>query len=57
MLNKYEVVREFVNEGYLVPIDVAVQLMSEGYDVNEFHRNLNGFTVEDFLDMKELYGN
>lgn len=57
MLNKYEVVREFVNEGYLVPIDVAVQLMSEGYDVNEFHRNINGFTVEDFLDMKELYGN
>lgn len=57
MLNKYEVVREFVNEGYLVPIDVAVQLMSEGYDVNEFHRSLNGFTVEDFLDMKELYGN
>lgn len=55
MLNRYEVVREFVNEGYLVPIDVAVELMADGYDVNEFHRSLMGFTVEDFLDMKELY--
>ena len=57
MLNKYEVVREFVNEGYIVPIDVAVELMAEGYDVNDFHRNINGFTVEDFLDIKELYDN
>lgn len=55
MLNKYEVVREFVNEGYNVPIDVAVSLLGDGYDISEFDKSLDGFTVEDFLDMKEMY--
>jgi hypothetical protein len=55
MFNKYEVVREFVNEGYLIPLDIAVNLMVEGYDVNALHRSLEGFSVEDLIDMKELY--
>lgn len=55
MWNKFEVVREFVNEGYLVPIDVAVELMADGYDVNAFDRSLEGYSVEEIIDMKELY--
>jgi hypothetical protein len=55
VLNKYEVVREFVNEGYLIPLDVAVGLMAEGYDVNELHNSIEGYSVEDIIDMKELY--
>ena len=57
MLNRYELVREFVNEGYVVPIDTMVSLMSDGYDVSEFHRGLDGFSVEDLIDMKEMYDN
>lgn len=55
MLNRYEVVREFVNEGYLIPIDIAVSLMVDGYDVNALHRSLEGYSVEDLIDMKELF--
>lgn len=55
MLNRYEVVREFVNEGYVVPIDTMVSLMADGYDVSAFHRSLDGYSVEDLIDMKELY--
>ena len=54
MLDRYEVVREFVNEGYLIPIDIAVSLMVDGYDVNALHRSLEGYSVEDLIDMKEL---
>lgn len=57
MLNKYEVVREFVNEGYLMPIDVAVELMQDGYDISALDRSIEGFSVEDFIEMKELYDN
>lgn len=57
MLNKFEVVREFVNEGYIVPIDVAVELLQDGYDVSALDRSINGFSVQDFIDMKELYDN
>lgn len=56
MLNKFEVVREFVNEGYLVPIDVAVELMADGYDVSSFDRDLNGYSVEELVSKyEELY--
>lgn len=55
MLNRYEVVREFVNEGYLIPLDIAVSLMVDGYDVNALHRSLEGYSVEDLIDMKELF--
>ncbi len=54
MLNRYEVVREFVNEGYLIPLDIAVSLMVDGYDVNALHRSLEGYSVEDLIDIKEL---
>lgn len=55
MLNRFELVREFVNEGYVVPIDTMVSLMSDGYDVSQFDKSLDGFSVEDLIDMKELY--
>lgn len=55
MLNKLEVVREFVNEGYRVPIDLAVSLWGDGYDISSFENNFDGFTIEDFIDMKEMY--
>lgn len=56
-MNKFEVVKEFVNEGYLVPIDVMVGLMQDGYDVSAFDRSIDGYSVEDLIDMKELYDN
>lgn len=56
MLNRFEVVREFVAEGYLVPIDVAVELMADGYDVSSFDRDLNGFSVEDMIsEYEDIY--
>lgn len=56
MLNRFEVVREFVNEGYLVPMDVAVELMADGYDVSSFDRDLSGFSVEELVShYEEIY--
>lgn len=55
MLNRYELVREFVNEGYVVPVDTMVSLMSDGYDVSAFHRSIDGYSVEDMIDQIELY--
>lgn len=55
MLNKFEVVQEFVNEGYLMPLDVAVGLMAEGFDISNMDGSLDGFSIEDLIDMKELY--
>lgn len=53
MLNRFEVVREFVNEGYLVPIDVAVELMADGYDVSSFDRDLSGYSVDELISTYE----
>lgn len=54
-LNKYEVVREFAQMGYKVPMDVAVSLMGDGYDISEFDKDLDGYSIEDLLEMKEMY--
>lgn len=53
MLNKFEVVREFVSEGYLVPIDVATELLADGYDVSSFDRDLNGYSVDELISTYE----
>ena len=53
MLNKFEVVREFVAEGYLVPIDVATELLADGYDVSSFDRDLSGFSVDELISTYE----
>lgn len=55
--NKYEVVREFAQMGYKVPMDVAISLMGDGYDISELDQNLDGFDIQDFIEMKELYDN
>lgn len=57
LYNKYEVVREFAQMGYKVPLDVAVSLMGDGYDISDLDQNYDGFDIEDFIDMKELYDN
>jgi hypothetical protein len=53
--DKYEVVREFAQMGYKVPMDVAISLMGDGYDISELDRDFDGFDIQDFIDMKELY--
>ena len=53
MLNKFEVVREFVAEGYLVPIDVATELLADGFDVSSFDRDLSGFSVDELISTYE----
>ena len=57
MLDKYEVVREFALMGYKVPMDVAISLMGDGYDISYFDQNFDGFDIQDFIEMKELYDN
>lgn len=57
MLDKYEVVREFAQMGYKVPMDVAVSLMGDGYDISDLDQNFDGFDIQDFIEMKELYDN
>lgn len=47
MLSKFDIVREFVAEGYLVPIDMATELLADGFDVSSFDRCLDGFSVEE----------
>lgn len=54
-MDKYEVVREFVNIGYKVPMDVAISLMGDGYDISDLDNSFDGFSIEDFIDMKEMY--
>ena len=54
--NKFEVVREFAQQGYKVPMDVAVSLLGDGYDISELEQNFDGFDIQDFIEMKEFYG-
>lgn len=54
-MNKFDLVREFVNEGYTVPMDLAVSLLGEGYDVSEFDKSYDGYSIEDYIEMKEMY--
>lgn len=56
MLNKYDIVREFVSEGYLVPIDMATELLADGFDVSSFDRCLDGFSVDELIsEYEDLY--
>lgn len=55
MLDKFEVVKTFSQMGYKVPLDVAVSLLGDGYDISEFDNNLDGFSVEDIIDYMEKY--
>lgn len=56
MLNKFDMVREFVAEGYLVPIDMATELLADGFDVSCFDRDLDGFSVDELItNFEDLY--
>jgi hypothetical protein len=55
--DKYEVVKEFAQMGYKVPLDVAIDLMGDGYDISGFEKDLDGFDIQDLIDEMELYGN
>lgn len=55
--DKFEVVRDFAHMGYKVPLDVAISLMGDGYDISEFEKDLDGYSIEDLIDEMELYGN
>lgn len=54
--NKFELVREFARQGNKIPMDVAVSLMGDGYDISEFEQDLDGFDIQDLIEMKEFYG-
>lgn len=55
--DRYEVVREFAHMGYKIPLDVAVSLVSDGYDISEIDRSYDGFDIYDLIEEKELYDN
>jgi hypothetical protein len=55
--NKVEVVREFAQMGYKVPLDVAVSLMGDGYDISDLEKDLDGYDIQDLIYEKELYDN
>lgn len=55
-MNKFEMIQRIVQDGALLPIDVATQLVNEGYDVSSLTDALEGYTVQDFIDRyQELY--
>ena len=56
MLNKFDMVREFVAEGYLVPIDMATELLADGFDVSSFDRCLDGYSIDELIsNFEDLY--
>jgi hypothetical protein len=56
-MNAYEMVATMVNDGALLPIDVATQLANDGYDISSLTEALDGYTVEDLITRyEELYG-
>lgn len=56
-MNKYEMIATMVEDGALLPIDVAAQLMNEGHDISALWNALDGYTVEDFVTRyEEVYG-
>lgn len=55
-MNRYEMIARMVEDGALLPIDVAAQLMNEGHDISALWNALDGYSLEDFLDRyQEIY--
>ena len=56
-MNAFEMIATMVNDGALLPIDVATQLCNDGYDISSLSESLDGFSVEDLLTRyEEMYG-
>jgi hypothetical protein len=57
-MNALEMVtRVLEDNNALLPIDVATQLVNEGYDISSLSKGLDGYTLEDFIDRyEEIYG-
>jgi hypothetical protein len=56
-MNTYQMIATMVNDGALLPIDVATSLINEGYDISSLTDSLEGYTVQDFIDRyEEIYG-
>jgi hypothetical protein len=56
-MNVYEMVATMVSDGAILPVDVAAQLMNDGYDISSLTEALDGYSVEDFIDRyEEIYG-
>lgn len=56
-MNTFEMIATMVNDGALLPIDVATQLANEGYDISSLTDALDGYSVEDLITRyEELYG-
>jgi hypothetical protein len=56
-VNTYQMIERLVNDGALLPIDVATQLVNEGYDISSLTDALDGYSVEDLVTRyEEMYG-
>lgn len=55
--DKLELVREFTSMGYKLSLDVATNLLADGYDISVLERDLDGFDIYDLIYEKELYDN
>lgn len=56
-MNTYNMIERMVNDGALIPIDVATQLVNEGYDITPLVDALDGYSVQDLIDRyEEVYG-
>lgn len=57
-MDAFEMVKRVVEDNdCLLPIDVATQLASDGYDITGLTSSLDGYTLEDILiRYEEIYG-
>jgi hypothetical protein len=56
-MNTLDMVATMVNNGALIPIDVATQLIGDGYDISSLTESIDGYSVEDLITQyEELYG-
>jgi hypothetical protein len=57
-MNKFEMVMRVLEDNQaLLPVDVATQLVNEGYDISSLGNALDGYSLEDFIDRyEEMYG-
>lgn len=56
-MNMFEIVHRFVQDGAVIPVDVATSLVDQGYDISSLTDALDGYSVEDLIDRyEEVYG-
>lgn len=55
MNHRLQFAEAVLSEGGLIPIDVAVSLMSDGIDIKTIEDRIDGFSIIDFEEIDYTY--